>query len=194
VNVPELGLQAETKKLFVVEKCKYNIRASTDMTRIGGALMDIPAWDPVGTYDIYGTLEPMEDGSLRGEAVASLFVDAVWTGEGFDEADFTCELANPWEGVTTVEMEADPNAWAHEGELDITFTIQPMQLVAVQITCQGDGGYGEGGTPAFTIALFDLNFDSLSADGGSTDLDFHFPQGQGELEMDLTVTREGVGS
>lgn len=179
---------------FRVKPCKFSVRGTTDVTKPFGAAMSAMGWDPVGSYDVYGTLEQQEDGSLRGEATASLYSDAIWTGEGLSNGEFTCEVTSPLEGVTTVEMEADPNAWAHEGELDITFTIQPMPLTALQVNCYGDGGSGEGGVPANTIALFDLNFDAIPSGGGSTDLDFHFPQGQGELEMDLIVSPEEVES
>lgn len=186
VTVPKVGTQTRTRT-FQVRRCKYDMHGSVDMTKVGGAALVIPDWEPVGTYDVSGTFQVGEDDTIHGEATASLFVDVHFTGQSAD--GITCHHTTPWEGFTTVEIEADPNAWAHENELDLKLTMQPMQINTTRVECQGpDDAYGYGDSPAITISLFDLNFDGLPADGGSTSLNFQFPAGQGEFEMDLNVS------
>jgi hypothetical protein len=191
VKVAMDGLNGKDTWTFPVEKCKYNIHGSADYGAAVNAMASQNVWDFLGTYDVSGTVKVNEDGSITGQGVANLFDDAIFTG-GLGEG--TCEHTTPWQGNTTIDIEADPNAWANEGVLDLKFTIQPMQINATQIVCQDSESYGSAETPPGTIASFDLNFPGVPAEGGSTKLNFEFPSGQGELEMDLNVTPVEGGS
>jgi hypothetical protein len=196
VEIKAASVKEKATMSFTVKPCqKFKVRGSADATMINGEKMIIPAWSPVGFYDISGTLTANDNGSLSGQATAKWFVDALFTGEGWDTEGMTCNHITPFDGNGTVDIEADPNAWANDGTLDLTFTTQPMQIASTRVKCEGGGeGYGYADTPAFTIASFDLNFDALPADGGTTSLDFQFPSGRGTLKMDLIVTPEEAGS
>jgi hypothetical protein len=178
----------ETKTIeFDVRACKYKVHGSVDLTKVSGAMMVIPYWQPMGTYDVSGTIVASED-SIHGVGTTNLFQDAIFTGGGDIEA--TCTHNPPWEGASTVEMDGDVAALADNGSLDLKFTLEPMVINATKVVCQGEGGGGYANTPEMHIPSFDLDFDPLSADGGATARNFHFPSGKGEFEIELTVSPE----
>jgi len=172
---------------FDVRACQYKVHASVDLTRVDGAAMDIDYWQPMGTFDLSGTLVAQEDG-IRGTGTTNLFEDVVFLGGGDVEA--TCTHNPPWQGSSGMEILGDMAKLEEDGELKLTLSLEAFTINATQIVCVGDGGGGHAETPEMQIASFDLVFDSLSADGGSTSRSFHFPAGVGELDMELTVSPE----
>ena len=187
IQVTWAGKPATKTIEFDVRACKYKVHGSVDLTKVNGAAMVIPYWQPVGTYVVSGTIAANED-SIHGEGTTHLFEDAIFTGGGDFEG--TCVHNPPWEGASSLEMDGDVAAMADNGSLEIQFNLEPMVINATKVVCEGDGGGGYADTPEMRIASFDLDFDALTADGGSTTLKFSFPGGQGELEMDLTVSPE----
>lgn len=182
------GGETATKTLeFEVKACNYKIHGSVDLIKINGSTMVIPGWIPAGSFDVSGTLAAAQDG-LRGEGTTNLFLDAIFSGNS--DFDGTCVHTPPWEGASSVEMNGNAAALADNGSLEIKLTLQPMVINATKITCQGEGGGGYADSPVIHIASFDLNFDPLSADGGSTTRNFQFPGGKGEMEMQLIVSPE----
>jgi hypothetical protein len=146
-------------------------------------------WNFVGSYDIVGTLEMHEDGTLSGQGTTNLFMDA--TG---NNPLVKCGVETPWQGTTAVELQADPTAWSTEGVLDIQAHLEPMTINFTGITCKSFGVEVYGASPAITIASFDLDFAPLPGDGGSTSLEFQIPGQPGEFKMDLIVSPQEAGS
>lgn len=189
-EMPGVG-QTDNSLSFEVSRCEWNFHAVTDTTIINGTKLVVPFWEPVGTYDISGTFKITEDG-IHGQAVANLFMDAYFIGGSVD--GISCRHVDAWEGNTTVEIEADPNAWAQEDTLDLEFRVQPMLVATTRIECTSSSGTGGVDTPDFTVAAMELHFDSLPASGGNTSLNFTFPSGRGELKMDLIVSPQEAES
>ncbi len=185
----ETSLYVYDKKVLpikVKETCAWNINGSTNLNQVLGSMMAGGPWDPIAMYNIAGTIETDENGNLQGDAVVSLFTDEVWTGQGFENA--TCSLSGPWEGQSTAKLEADPNAWAKEDQIDLQVDLEPLPVEAGLLNCCIDGTCHTSPMPEFTIASFGLDFDPLSVEGGVTDLEFHFPAGHTPLKMQLIVT------
>ncbi len=189
-NLPGVGSSENTLTFDVLEKCAWNIRGNTDMGAVINALGPNDIWEFVGSYDIAGTIKVNEDGTLSGQGTVNKFMDAF--GGQVDEV--SCTHVTPWQGQTTVEIEADPNAWADEGSLELQFHLAPMQVNASMLTCVAPRGGGSTEMPGYTIAAFDLHADPISAEGGTADLKFHFPNGSVEIPMELIVTPEEAGS
>jgi hypothetical protein len=175
---------------YKVVNCNISLHGTTDVGATANAMSPGNVWDFVGTYDITGTLEPQEDGTLRGQATASLFMDAIISVEG----PMSCGTLTPWQGATAVEIEADPNAWARDGVLDLRFQLEPMPVNSSGITCKSSMGGATVAFPSITVASFDLDFPPLPGGGGSTSLDFQFPGEPGTFKMDLIASSQEADS
>ena len=174
---------------YKVVNCNISLHGTTDVGATANAMSPGATWNFVGTYDIAGTLEPQEDGTLSGQATASLFMDGIAI-----EQTGSCRMKTPWQGSTTVEVQADPDAWAKDGTLDLQFHLNPMPLDVSGLACQSFGVQLGVGAPAITIASFDLDFEPLPAGGGSTNLGFQFPGEPGQFKMDLIVSSQEADS
>lgn len=189
-ELPGVGSSENTLSFDVLEKCSWNIRGNTDM----GALLDSKAqylfgWDFDGYYDIVGTIKLQEDGTISGKGTVTKFMDVPHGAVD----DVSCQHVTPWQGNTTVEIEADPNAWAEEGMLKLQFHLAPMQVNSTTTACVSSSGAGSEEIPGYTIAAFDLNPGPIPAEGGSLNFNFQFPDGKGENPMVLIVTPEEAG-
>jgi len=187
VTVTWAGETASKTLEFDVRACQYKVHASVDLTRVDGTAMDIDYWQPMGTFDLSGTLVAQEDG-IRGTGTTNLFEDVVFLGGGDFEG--TCSHTPPWQGSSGMEINGEMANFEDNGKLKLTLSLEAFTINATKIVCVGDGGGGHADTPEMQIASFDLVFDPLSADGGSASRSFHFPAGQGELEIELLVSPE----
>lgn len=177
-----------TKTLeFDVRTCKYKVHASADLTKVDGATLNLEYWQFMGTFDLSGTLVAQADG-IGGTGTTNLFEDAVFLGGA--DVEGTCTHNPPWQGSSGMEINGDMANLEEDGNLKLTLSLESFSINATNIVCVGDGASGHAETPKMEIASFDLDFDPLSADGGSTTRSFHFPAGRGEFDMELTVSPE----
>jgi hypothetical protein len=124
----------------------------------------------------------------NGQGTASMFMDGVAA-----ESQVGCEFTSPIQGNTTVEVKADPEAWA-KGSLQLQIHLESMPVSFGGIGCTSFGGKWTTGGVAVTTASFDLDPVSLPANGGTTSLEFQLPDQPGTFKMDLIAVIEEAES
>ena len=173
---------------FKVEACNVSLHGTADMGATANALSPGDTWNFVGTYDVAGTVEMNEGGMANGQGTASMFMDGVAA-----KSQVGCEFTSPIQGNTTVEVKADPEAWA-KGSLQLQIHLESMPVSFGGIGCTSFGGKWTTGGVAVTTASFDLDPVLLPANGGTTSLEFQLPDQPGTFKMDLIAVIEEAES
>jgi hypothetical protein len=174
--------------IFEVIGCNIAFHGTADMGATANALSPGDTWNFVGTYDVAGMVEMNEGGMANGQGTASMFMDGVAA-----ESQIGCEFTSPIQGNTTVEVKADPEAWA-KGSLQLQIHLESMPVSFGGIGCTSFGGKWTTGGVAVTTASFDLDPVLLPANGGTTSLEFQLPDQPGTFKMDLIAVIEEAES
>jgi hypothetical protein len=166
----------------VIDCSTFGVHGTADMGTTANALSPGSEWNFVGTYDVAGKFKVNEDGSTNGQGTSNMFMDGIATAP-----QVSCEFTSLIQGNTGLEVEADPNAWANDGTLNLQIHLESMPVNFGGIGCTSFGGTWNTGSVALTVASFDLNLPPLPAEGGTTSLEFQLPGQPGEFKMDLIV-------
>ena len=171
-------------KSYEVISCNIAFHGTADMGATANALSPGDTWNFVGTYDVAGMVEMNEGGMANGQGTASMFMDGVAA-----ESQVGCEFTSPIQGNTTLEVKADPEAWAN-GSLKLQIHLESMPVSFGGIGCTSFGGKWNTGGAAVTTASFDLDPVLLPGNGGATSLEFQLPDQPGTFKMDLIAVIE----
>jgi hypothetical protein len=162
---------------FQVVNCKYKVKGTADTGRT------VPHWKSTGTYQITGTVKVDDSGNITGEGKAELYNTQTFTG---GDIEGTCWEEHPFEGQTSLEVNGDKLALEEEGNLKFTVHLSPMQFGAYSVKCKAPNGGGYGTAPASATPSFEIDLQTVPAEGGSFMMPFKLPTGN-TLSMYVTI-------